>query len=291
MRYTKGLVVLLTLISITIAGCGTKTAMVIDDTPSLSSSEHNQAETEQKEQADEEDQGDQTAAVNASRVTECGTVQVGNGDQKQPLPLRCVQGQYAIDDDPEHPRSISPEQPLADLEYEIPSDLKNKLAVYWMNQGYGDNNVILLAPKEWIVQSADVGANGSTSVQLVDPEDDKQFVQYFDNGGCQGCLIGNIGTYFPSLKDWADEQGFPAQELPEITERSLITPNLIAFKKQPVADGYEWHGAAYQEHGESSGVFRVEEAQLNSTSGMIETIVGLFGALQKPSGSPTDVKS
>ncbi|MBD3918186.1 DUF4850 domain-containing protein [Paenibacillus sp. PR3] len=285
MRYTKGLVVLLTLISLTIAGCASKTAAVIDDTLSLAGSVNDQGEAEQKKQED------QPAAVNASRITECGTVQVGTGEQKQPMPLRCVQGQYAIDDDPEHPRSIIPEQPLADLDYDIPSDLKDELAVYWMNQGYGNQNVLLLAPKDWIVQSADVGANGSTSVQLADPEDDKEFVQYFDNGGCQGCLIGNIGTYFPSLKDWADEQGFPAQDMPEITESSLINPNLIAFKKKPASNEYEWRGIAFQEHGESSGVFRVEEAQLKSASGMAETIVGLFGTLQKPSAETPDMNS
>ncbi|PWW06274.1 uncharacterized protein DUF4850 [Paenibacillus cellulosilyticus] len=279
MRFTNTIIVLLALFSLNVTGCTSKTATDTNETPTPAISKTNQGEPGEKEV----EQTDQTETATVSRITECGTVQVGQDDQLQPLPLRCIQGQYAFDDDPEHPRSLVPAQPLADIDYAIPSDLKDKLAVYWMNQGYGINGVLLLAPKEWIVQSADVGANGSTSIQLVDPEDDKQFVQYFDNGGCQGCLIGNIGSYFPSLKQWADEQGFPAQDMPEITERSLISPNLIAFKKNSASDDYEWLGLAFQEHGESSGVFRVEEAQLKSASHMAETITGLFGALQEPS--------
>lgn len=275
----RPLVMLFMLICLIVSGCASKTEATTNETPSNPDvlTEQDPGKPEEKEKVEVE-----PAAVQGIPITECGTIVIGKGDQKQSMPLRCIQGQYAFDDYPDHPRSIVPAKPLPDLDYTIPTDLKDKLAVYWMNQGDGIHGIVLLAPKEWIAQSADVGANGSTSIQLVDQEDNKQFVQYFDNGGCQGCLIGNIGSYFPSLKQWADEQGFPAKDMSEITERSLITPNLISFKKKPAADDYEWLGLAFQEHGESSGVFRVEEAQLKTASGRAETIVGLFGALQKP---------
>jgi hypothetical protein len=86
-----------------------------------------------------------------------------------------------------------------------------------------------------------------------------------DSGGCQGCIIANIGTYFPELRDWAEQQGFTPDAEADIQSRALLSPNLMAYSKKPTVKGYELNGVAYQEHGGSSGIFRMLEVQLPKT--------------------------
>ncbi|UJF31623.1 DUF4850 domain-containing protein [Paenibacillus hexagrammi] len=99
----------------------------------------------------------------------------------------------------------------------------------------------------------------------MNPDDSQEFVNYLDNGACIGCQISNIGTYFPDLKDWAEEQGFPAEDSPEFTSRKLIDANHLTYTLQ-APQGYILNGAAYQEHGEGGGVFRNQKVQMKASS-------------------------
>ncbi|RAV23229.1 DUF4850 domain-containing protein [Paenibacillus contaminans] len=215
----------------------------------------------------------------ANRLEDCGAAEFGRGAQTAQLPLRCIRANYGIDG-PNGPPTISPRQLIKVESYVIPSGLQKSLSAYWMNLGDNENGVLLLAPNEWSLLSADVGANGSHAIRLVNPDDPEQFIDYFDQGGCQGCLIPNIGAYFPNLKSWAEEQGYEVDTQPGISKRTLLTPNLMAYRKQTEKKGYVVDGVAYQEHGDGGGVFRSEEIRLPSSDTDSATVIlNLFVAL------------
>lgn len=214
-----------------------------------------------------------------NRLEVCGTSEFGRGAQTTRLPLRCIRANYGLDG-PNGPPMLAPQKTIKVESYVIPSGLRKSLAAYWMNLGDNEHGVLLLAPKDWSLLSADVGANGSQGIRLVHPDDPEQFIDYFDQGGCQGCLIPNIGTYFPQLKSWAEEQGYEVNPQPGINERTTLTPNLVAYRKQPEKSGYALHGVAYQEHGGGGGVFRSVEIQLPASAKATATVIlNLFVAL------------
>lgn len=218
-----------------------------------------------------------------NRLVDCGTSEFGRGAKTERLPLRCIRANYGFDG-PSGPPTIAPQQPIKVESYYIPSRLRESLAAYWMNLGGNEHGVLLLAPKDWSLFSANVGANGSHSIRLVHPDDPEQFIDYFDQGGCQGCLIPNIGTYFPQLKSWAEEQGYEVDPSPGIIESTMLTPNLVAYRKQTEKSGYALHGVAYQEHGNGSGVFRSEKVQLTASDKAAATVIlNLFVALHRDS--------
>lgn len=214
-----------------------------------------------------------------NRLEVCGTTEFGRGAQTAQLPLRCIRANYGFDG-PHGQPTLAPQQPIKVESYVIPSGLRKSLAAYWMNLGDNEHGVLLLAPKDWSLMSANVGANGSHSIRLVHPDDSEQFIDYFDKGGCQGCLIPNISSYFPQLKSWAEEQGYVVNPRPEINKRTMLSPNLVAYHKQTERSGYALHGVAYQEHGGGGGVFRSEEVQLPASDKAIATVIlNLFVAL------------
>lgn len=216
-----------------------------------------------------------------NRLEACGTAEFGRGTKATRLPLRCIRANYAIDG-PDGPPALAPQQPIRVEAYMIPSRFRTSLAAYWMNLGNNEHGVLLLAPKDWSLVSADVGANGSHVIRLAHPDDAEQFLDYFDQGGCQGCLIPSIGSYFPQLRTWAEEQGYEVAPRPEIEERAMLTPNLVAYRKQTEKSGYAAHGVAYQEHGGGGGIFRALEIQLpGSDKAAATAILNLFVALHR----------
>jgi hypothetical protein len=212
------------------------------------------------------------------RLAACGKVSFVKNGRETKLPLRCVQADYGIDD-PDNPITIAPKQPLPSIPYTIPASSREQLAVYWMNSGNNVNGVTVLAPKGWKVAHAGVGANGSSSLRLEDPDDDRQYIDHWDNGACQGCMIGNIGSYFPALRQWAEDLGFPSEPIP-FKRNVLLSPNHMGYSLNASKAGYELHGVAFQQHDEHSGLFRVQEVQLRSrTRGIATTILNLFVTL------------
>jgi hypothetical protein len=212
------------------------------------------------------------------RLAECGTVSFVKNGRETKLPLRCVQAEYGVDD-PNNPTTIAPKQPLPSIPYTIPAGSRAQLAVYWMNLGNNVNGVTVLAPKGWKVAHAGVGANGSSSLRLEDPDDERQYIDHWDNGACQGCLIGNIGSYFPELRQWAEDLGFPSGPIP-FKRNVLLNPNHMGYSLNASKAGYELHGVAFQQHDEHSGLFRDQEVQLRSRNrGTATTMLNLFVTL------------
>ncbi|WP_165972160.1 DUF4850 domain-containing protein [Paenibacillus piri] len=217
------------------------------------------------------------------QTTACGKLGFGKEGQAAEieLPLNCIAASYGADD-PDNPTTVTPKTPLNTVPYSIPSELRGKLAAYWMNLGDNVRGVLLLAPADWKITSAAVGANGSSGIRLENPKDPGQYISYMDNGGCQGCVIANIGAYFPKLKGWAEQQGFTSEPVPEINKQTLLHPNLMAFSKKTPVQGYAVNGVAYQKHGGGGGIFRMQEVQLpDSEHRLAQVILNLFVALNR----------
>ncbi len=199
------------------------------------------------------------AQNNARQVVQQGTVsfQMKEGDPAVKLPLYGVAADYAVDW-PE-PVAITPKSPLPPVRFSIPAGLQQELAAFWINQGDGEHGILLLGPKDWKVVADAIGANESIDIRLQDPGD-----SYFDTaGGCQGCAISSAAVYFPALKEWAEEQGFPG-ELLTFQKQTLLTANVMAYAKENPNPGYETNGMAFQQHGEGSAWFRAEEISIRA---------------------------
>ncbi len=65
----------------------------------------------------------------------------------------------------------------------------------------------LLAPKDWTVESAGFGENGSISIMLRGPAG--SFALRTD-GYCAGCAVSDIGANFPGKVNWSRAEGFPS---------------------------------------------------------------------------------
>ncbi|MBB6695591.1 DUF4850 domain-containing protein [Cohnella xylanilytica] len=187
------------------------------------------------------------------RLIESGTVgfQAGKGDPIVKLPLYGAEAAFGVDNG--SPPSIVPEAPLATVAFRIPEDQADSLAAYWMNLGFDGQGYLVVAPRGWIVKEATVGANGSYRFELMNPDDDKEsLVAYDTGGGCQGCAISSIGSYFPKLRDWAEEQSFPGDPMP-YTDSKTIGDSVIEFSLASEQKGYATRGAAYEQHGGEEG--------------------------------------
>ncbi|NOU97443.1 DUF4850 domain-containing protein [Paenibacillus sp. LMG 31456] len=214
-------------------------------------------------------------------AVDCGKLafEKEGGTANVQLPLICIRASYGVDD-LGHPITIAPREPLKAVSYSILAELHDQLAAYWMNFGDNVHGVLLLAPKGWKVISGAVGANGSSAVRLENPKDPQQFITYMDSGGCQGCIIANIGAYFPEMHDWAEKQGFTPDPVADMKKQTLLNPNLMTYSKKSPIDGYELNGIAYQEHGEGGGTFRMQEVQLPAANhGLARAMLNLFVAL------------
>ncbi len=187
------------------------------------------------------------------RLIESGTVgfQAGKGEPIVKLPLYGAEAAFGVDT--ESPPSIVPEAPLEKVTFRIPEDQADSLAAYWMNLGFDGQGFLVVAPRGWIAKEATVGANGSYRLELMNPDDDKEsLVAYDTGGGCQGCAISSIGSYFPKLRDWAEEQSFPGDPMP-YTDSKTIGDSVIEFSLASERKGYATRGAAYERHGGEEG--------------------------------------
>lgn len=192
------------------------------------------------------------AATGAAAATFAGA---DGGEVK--LPLIGVPTEYGVDEG-DAPPTLLPTHDLPVQSFDIPPDQASRLALYWMNLGYSDEGFMMLAPRDWTAKGG-VGANGSFSLDIVDPSDAGSFLGTYDTGGgCQGCAIQSIGSYFPKLAKWAEEQGFGTDQPMTYVKSASKGEHMLEFE-QASEDGQKGHailGAAYEEH-EGGALFRV----------------------------------
>ncbi|WP_186438171.1 DUF4850 domain-containing protein [Cohnella terricola] len=221
--------------------------------------------------------------ADAGKMLDCGIVDFKSGDSVVQLPMYCAAARYGADE-PGHTPRIRPKSPLPAINFDIPRGQETRLAAYWMNQNAadGETGMLFIAPRGWKVDTAEVGANGSTGVRLIDPRDPKRHLRISTIPGCQGCAISAIGTYFSDLRQWAEDQTFPGSDIPFLAQRK-IDANTVAYAKPISEQGYAANGIAYQRHSQEGGVFGSAELQLDNVSpDLVDTILK-FLAAQLPS--------
>lgn len=196
-----------------------------------------------------------------NNVVEHGTVtfRPGEGGPEVKLPLFGITATYGVISGSTAPAAI-PSSSLPEISFEIPEDQQDQLAAFWINQrGDGERGILLLGPRGWRPVEAGVGADGSVGILLENPDDPAERLLYSDtSGGCQGCAISGIATYFPSLRKWAEDQAFPGEEM-KFRQQVLLSPRIISYSKEHADPGYEINGMAYQQHGRDGAWFRREE--------------------------------
>ncbi|OKP94305.1 DUF4850 domain-containing protein [Paenibacillus sp. P46E] len=179
--------------------------------------------------------------------------------------------------------------PLPDMTYPLPPDMEGKLQAALVFRADTGSAYILLAPAGWTA-SAITGANGSYGVTFEDPEDPQRTLQYSDNAwGCQGCAVGDIGTYIPGKADWAGEYGMTIAPK-EFTRQQVMgtkgpDARTVRYTVAAEAKGDQADGAAYYEEGEWGYLFRkLELAAPPGSFGqdMIDTILSYFTTYHGP---------
>lgn len=215
----------------------------------------------------------------AIQVVEHGdvTFRPDGGGPEVKLPLFGIAAAYYVAYGPTAP-AVVPSSPLPEISFAIPEDQQDWLAAFWVNQGRdGDHGILLLGPRGWRPVEAGVGADGSIGIVLENPDDPAEKLTYHDtSGGCQGCAIANIATYFPSLRKWAEDQAFPGTEM-KFKHQSLLGPRIMSYSKEHADPGYEINGVAYQQHGEGDAWFRLEEmSSAAARHRLAETVLEFF---------------
>ncbi|CAM5796027.1 MULTISPECIES: DUF4850 domain-containing protein [Brevibacillus] len=191
----------------------------------------------------------------ASFMIEAGQVsfQGKTGETITSLPLKVIKAEFYIDGD--QPQTVGPKKPYPVIPLSIPQSSKDELGAYWMDV-LGGGSVFFIGPRDWTLGQAGIGANGSIGIELVNPHDPNQKLNYSDNaGGCQGCAITSIGTYFPDKEKWAEEQGFPISAKVAFKERTLVSPTTVQYLLADSPDGYHISGVAHHLSQEGSQRF------------------------------------
>ncbi len=197
------------------------------------------------------------------------------------LPLYAISGDYGVND---QSVTINPTLPLPVIDYEIPDKLSGKLAAYWMSMAGNSQGLLILGPIGWKAAAAEEGTNGSIRITLVNPSNPAEKLDYEDSGACQGCTISAIGSYFPNLAKWADDQGFPGADYLPFQYRQLLSPDLTAYSLKTKSRDIETNGVAYQNHAESgNAIFHSETVTLPKQShGLAALILNYFVHKHQP---------
>lgn len=216
--------------------------------------------------------------LESAKLIEHGTVDfhIKESDRDVKLPLFGIAATYGISNTTEP--AAFPSEPLPDVTYTIPDDQQDLLAVYWVNTGGdGEFGIMLLGPIGWRPVRADVGADASMVISLENPDDSNEKITYYDtSGGCQGCAISSIGAYFPSLRKWAEDQGFTGEDV-KFDSQTLLTPQIMAYTKESSNKSYKINGVAYQQHEEGDAWFRnLEMSNTDSMVSLVTTILDFF---------------
>jgi hypothetical protein len=190
------------------------------------------------------------------------------------LPVIGIKSQYGVSF-PTHP-SVNPTSQIPPIHFNIPSSQVSQLAAYWVNEGTDSNQGFLfLGPRGWIATSALIGADGSESFTIQSPTDVTQKLTVSDDGGCAGCSISDIATYFPNMQQWAAQQGFPTQSPVAFKGEYQINQNSMSYALYPPSEGYETNGIAYMQPGGTNQniFFGREEMTMPTSDHSLETTI------------------
>jgi len=93
------------------------------------------------------------------------------------------------------PQTYYPKTKNMSFNYTIPAQYKDQLALYYVGR-------FILAPKNWVVEKADFGADGSFLI-LIHSKDNLGALKIENTGGCACCSIYQIAQWVPG---WINNQ-------------------------------------------------------------------------------------
>lgn len=241
--------------------------------------QHDQEQTGQhpKDQPASGQEGDSSpgqggpASTSEQASVQCGVLKLDQpGEGIGQIPLYCISGAFYGEITP-------PNVPHKDLPIlrgtAIPVPELAHWGAFFLNEG-SNHGYLLLAPRHWKVVTADTGMDGSVKIELQDPSNPQIRMTYLDTGSCGGCAIQRIGSYFPGMKAWAEEQGM-VPDLPAFENRSMLNEHVVQYRMQKDAEAYQTFGAAYRFTGQDHTAFSMleieaPEAQLKVVQNMLD---------------------
>lgn len=192
------------------------------------------------------------------------------------LPLVGIKADYGMNFN--KPPSVDPTRPITPLHFTVPGSQTNHLEVYWINEGSG-SGTMFIGPRGWIPTSAGIGVDGSELFSLQNPNDITQKMTVTDDGGCAGCSISDIGSYFPNLAHWAAQQGFPPSTFgtsPDFQSRQLINPSALAYQLVTLQSGYQTNGVAVMQNTGDIFFGRAEITMPTSAHELMTTMLNFY---------------
>ncbi|MDQ7096775.1 DUF4850 domain-containing protein [Desulfosporosinus sp. PR] len=284
--YIVSISILLALVSTLLAACSTHDGITEANKPELKGPAADYPKTEAN--------GDAVGSIAASpeesqlpKMVEHGTVTFHSAESgsEVKLPLLAIAAKYGVTAGFTPP--VLPSSPLPEVLFFIPKDQADQLAAFWVNVGIAEEHgLLLIGPRGWRPVEAGVGADGSVGITLENPKDSQETLTYSDTyGGCQGCAIFQIAAYFPSLRKWAEDQGFPGEGM-KFQQQTLLNPYIMAYSKEHADQNYEINGVAYQQHEQGNAWFRREEmSSMAANHRLATTVLNYFVKLYSNNGS------
>ncbi|WP_128657268.1 DUF4850 domain-containing protein, partial [Paenibacillus sp. 598K] len=184
--------------------------------------------------------GDRVGADDVMRLemTERGSIRLETNEVD---PSVALLPRVEIDTVLAEPTGVSDPAELAPIVVDrLPEPIDAGWAGFRASTGYGDQGVLLLAPRHWIAAAAEVAADGTIRVELTDPQDARHRLIYTDSGSCQGCAAPLIETYFtePSVSGSTEQLRWRSRAL---------EGSLLRYELEPRDAEYPSAGVAYSD--------------------------------------------
>ncbi|GIO32276.1 hypothetical protein J2TS6_34170 [Paenibacillus albilobatus] len=198
-----------------------------------------------------------SGSVNQPATVQCGVLKLDQpGGGIGQIPLYCISGTF-------YGGFAPPNVPHADLPalrgISLPASESTRWGAFFLNGG-SNHGYLLLAPRHWKVVTADIGMNGSVKIELQDPSDPLIRATYSDTGSCGGCATQMIGSYFPDMRAWAEEQGMTPDAL-TFDKQSVVNDHIVQYRLHKDAAAYRTYGAAYRFQGKDDNRFTMLEVE------------------------------
>ncbi|MFU1796383.1 DUF4850 domain-containing protein [Paenibacillus azoreducens] len=184
-----------------------------------------------------------TDSGSASQIAvQCGVLKLRQSTESTAqIPLYCISGKF-------HGEFVPSNLPHRELPViqgvSLPATELTRWGAYLLNGG-SNHGYLLLAPRSWKVVTAETGMNGSVKVEMQDSGNPRIHMTYQDVGACMGCAAQMMGSYFPDMRKWAEEQGF-AGEPPVFESRVELNEHMTQFVLNNDNGAYKTYGAAYR---------------------------------------------
>lgn len=175
----------------------------------------------------------------------------GNNGNIVILPIEPVKTSYGMGDGKERFPQY-PTNPISPIQYDISASQAHRLAVYWM-YGWYQYSEMIIGPRGWKA-SGGIGADGSSSIELTDPNNKKYTMVFWQDAKDEGSIANDISYFFPdqrkTMEKWWGGQLtiFSSTNGIPIVYRSMINDHKLAYQLKDGANGVAIYNKSYIEY-------------------------------------------